>query len=152
MDCIFCKIANGEFDSAKIWEDENFIAILDLNPNTKGMALVMPKKHFDSDAFLMSDDDYKNLLMAVKKVSEILRRGLYVNRVAMVAEGMGVNHVHIKLYPLHGIEKEFQEIWAKEKVFFENYSGYISTQLGPKADMEDLKKLAEEIKNNGLAN
>jgi len=152
MDCIFCKIANGEFDSAKIWEDENFIAILDLNPNTKGMALVMPKKHFDSDAFLMSDDDYKNLLMAVKKVSEILRRGLYVNRVAMVAEGMGVNHVHIKLYPLHGIEKEFQEIWAKEKVFFENYSGYISTQLGPKADMEDLKKLAEEIKNNGLTN
>ena len=42
--------------------------------------------------------------------------------------------------------KEFKEIWAKDKVFFENYQGYISTQLGPQAEIEDLKKLAEEIK------
>lgn len=146
MDCIFCKIANGEISSTKIWEDDKFIAILDINPNTKGMTLVMPKKHFDSDAFLMPDRDYQELMLATKKVSEILRKGLNTNRVAMVAEGMGVNHVHIKLYPLYGIEKEFQEIWAKEKVFFENYQGYISTQLGPQANMEDLKKLAEEIK------
>jgi len=145
--CIFCKIASGEFDSAKIWEDKNHLAILDLNPNTKGMALVMPKNHFDSDAFLMPDNNYQELMTAVKKVSEILRKGLNVNRVAMVAEGMGVNHVHIKLYPMHGIEKEFQEIWAKDKVFFDNYPGYITTQLGPQANIEDLKKLAEEIKS-----
>ena len=145
-DCIFCKIVKGEFDSAKLWEDENFLAVLDINPNTKGMTLVMPKKHFDSDAFLMPDDDYSNLMIAVKKVSAILRKGLKVNRVAMVAEGMGVNHVHIKLYPLYGIEKEFKEIWAKEKVFFENYQGYISTQLGPQANLEELKKIAEDIK------
>jgi diadenosine tetraphosphate (Ap4A) HIT family hydrolase len=146
MDCVFCKIANGEFDSAKIWEDDSFMAILDLNPNTKGMTLVMPKKHFDSDAFLMPEEDYKNLMLATKKVSGVLRNGLNVNRVAMVAEGMGVNHVHIKLYPLYGIEKEFQEIWAKDKIFFENYQGYISTQLGPQENIENLKKLAEDIK------
>jgi histidine triad (HIT) family protein len=144
--CVFCKVAKGEFDSAKIWEDENFLAILDLNPNTKGMTLVMPKNHFDSDAFLMPDKDYQELMLAAKKVSEILRKGLGVNRVAMVAEGMGVNHVHIKFYPLYGIEKEFKEIWAKDRIFFEDYQGYISTQLGPQANIEDLKKLAEEIK------
>ena len=144
--CIFCKIANGEIDSAKIWEDEKFIAILDLNPNTKGMALVMPKSHFDSDAFLMPEADYKELMLASKKVAEILKKGLNVNRVAMVAEGMGVNHVHIKLYPLHGVGEKFEEIWAKEKVFFENYPGYVTTQLGPQANIEELKKLAEEIK------
>ena len=144
--CIFCKIANGEIPSAKIWENENFIAILDINPNTKGMTLVLPKKHFDSDAFLMPDEDYKELMLATKKVSEILRKGLKVNRVAMVMEGMGVNHVHIKLYPLYGIEKEFVETWAKEKIFFENYQGYISTQLGPQANPDGLQKLAEEIK------
>jgi len=146
MDCIFCKIASGEFDSAKIWEDDDFLAVLDLNPNTKGMALVMPKNHFDSDVFLMPDKNYQELMATVKKVSEILRKGLNVNRVAMVAEGMGVNHAHIKLYPLYGIEKEFEEIWAKEKVFFDNYPGYITTQLGPQADLKDLKKLAEKIK------
>ena len=146
--CIFCKIAKGEFDSSKIWEDDNFLAILDLNPNTKGMTLVLPKKHFDSDVFSLPDKDYQDLMAAVKKVSKILEKGLKVNRVAMVAEGMGVNHVHVKLYPLYGIEKEFKEMWAKEKVFFENYQGYVSTQLGPKADMEDLKKLAGEIRNS----
>jgi len=145
-DCIFCKIIKGEFDSAKIWEDDDFIAILDIRPNTRGMTLVMSKKHFDSDAFLMPDKDYQELMLAVKKVSGILRKGLNVNRVAMVAEGMGVNHVHIKLYPLYGIEKDFKEFWAKEKVFFNDYQGYVSTQLGPEADIKDLKKLAEEIK------
>jgi len=144
--CIFCKIAKGEIPSAKIFEDENFIAILDVNPNTKGMTLVVPKKHFDSDAFLMPDKDYQDLLAASKKVAELLKKGLNVSRVAMVMEGMGVNHVHIKLYPLYGVEKEFKEIWAKEKVFFEKYQGYISTQLGPNADFEELKKLAEKIK------
>lgn len=144
-DCVFCKIAKGEIDSAKVFEDDKFLAILDLNPNTKGMTLVMPKSHFDSDAFLMPENDYHELMSASKKVAEILKRGLKVNRVAMVAEGMGVNHVHIKLYPLHGVVEKFKEIWAKEKVFFEKYQGYISTQLGPAADVGELKKLAEEI-------
>jgi len=146
MDCIFCKIANGEIPSAKVFEDENVFSFLDINPNTKGMTLVMPKKHFESDAFLMPEKDYQNLMIASKKISEILKKGLNVNRVAMVMEGMGVNHVHVKLYPLYGVEKEFKETWAKEKVFFENYQGFISTQLGPEADFEELKKLAEEIK------
>jgi histidine triad (HIT) family protein len=42
-DCIFCKIANGEIESVKIWEDKDFFAILDVNPNTKGMTLVLTK-------------------------------------------------------------------------------------------------------------
>ncbi len=147
MDCIFCKIAKGEIPSYKVFEDDNFLAILDVNPNTKGMTLVMPKNHFDSDVFLMPDKDYQELMLVVKKVSEILKKGLDVNRVAMVAEGMGVNHIHIKLYPLYGVEKEFKETWAKGKVFFESYQGYISTQLGPEADPEELQKLAEDIRN-----
>lgn len=146
MDCIFCKIAKGEIPSVKVWEDDKFLAILDINPNTEGMTLVLPKNHFDSDAFLMPENDYSELMLATKKVSEILRKGLNVNRVAMVMEGMGVNHVHVKLYPLYGIEKEFKEMWAKDKVFFKEYQGYISTQLGPEANIEDLKKISEKLK------
>ena len=43
--CIFCKIVDGEIQSAKIFEDEEFIAILDTMPNTYGMTLILPKKH-----------------------------------------------------------------------------------------------------------
>jgi len=146
-ECIFCKIVKGEIDSAKIWEDENFLAILDVMPNTKGMTLVLTKRHYDSYAFDMEDDTYIKLMSASKKVAKILEKGLNVKRVAMVMEGMGINHAHIKLYPLHGIDAKFKEIWVPEKKFYEKYEGYISTHIGPKADINDLKKLAEEIKS-----
>ena len=146
--CIFCKIANGEIPSAKFWEDENFLAILGINPNTRGMALVLTKKHFDSYAFDMPEKEYAKFFAAAKKVAKMLEKGLNVNRIAMVMEGMGVNHAHIKLYPLHGLNKKFKEILANERVYFDKYLGYISTQLGPQADVEELKKLAEKLKRS----
>lgn len=146
--CVFCKIVLGEFDSAKIWEDEEFLAILDLNPNTKGMTLIMPKKHYNSYVVDMPEGVYSRYFIAVKKAAKLLEKSLEVKRVALVMEGLGVNHAHIKLYPIHGLKDTFEEIWAKEKVFFDKYPGYISTILGPKKDLNELKKLAEEIKKS----
>lgn len=145
-DCVFCRIAQGEIPSAKIWEDKEHLAILDINPNTRGMALVLTKKHFDSYAFEMPDAEYQKFLLAAKKVAKLLDEKLKVQRTAMVMEGLGVNHAHIKLYPIHGLDEKFSEIWASEKVFFEKYNGYITTQLGPKADSKELSELAEKIR------
>ena len=146
-DCVFCKIVNGEIDSAKIWEDDEFLAILDIMPNTKGVTIVLTKKHYDSYVFDMPEGVYLRFMSASKKVAKILERGLGVTRVAMVMEGMGINHAHIKLYPLHGVKEKFEETWAEEKVWFDKYEGYISTQTGPRVDMAELKRLAEEIKS-----
>ena len=52
MDCLFCKIVNGEIPSKKIYEDDLVIGILDINPNGEGHTLVIPKKHYT---------DYKEL-------------------------------------------------------------------------------------------
>jgi diadenosine tetraphosphate (Ap4A) HIT family hydrolase len=145
--CVFCKIANGEIPSVKVLEDEKHLAILDINPNTEGMTLVMTKKHFDSDATDMPERDYTELMLAVKKIAKLLEKGLNVKRVAIVMEGMGVNHVHLKLYPLYGIGKKFKETWAKEKIFFDRYEGYISTQLGPQKSNEELERVAEKIRS-----
>lgn len=144
--CLFCKIARGEFASAKIWEDEEFVSILDASPNTKGMALVMPKKHYESYVFSMPDDVYQRFLLVTKTVAKKLEKALGVKRVAMVMEGMGVNHSHIKLYPMHGLDDEFKEMQAKDQIFFRKYPGYITTVLGPRVNLEELKKIAEEIK------
>ena len=144
--CIFCKIIKGEAESVKIWEDDKFIAILDINPNTEGVALVLTKDHYDSYAFDMPDDVYSDLMIASKKVAKILEKGLGVQRVAMIMEGMGINHVHIKLYPLHGINEKFKEMWGDEKVYFDKYEGYLSTLIGPRKEIEELKKVAEKIK------
>ncbi|HEY9705759.1 MAG TPA: HIT family protein [Allocoleopsis sp.] len=144
--CIFCKIVKGEIPSYKIWEDKDHIAILDVFPNTKGMTLIIPKKHYDSYAFDMPDSAYTKAMLAAKKVGKILDTKLKVQRTALVMEGMGVNHAHIKLYPLHGLDKKWKEMWNKEERFFDHYEGYLSTVLGPKADNKTLEELQKKIK------
>lgn len=48
MDCLFCKIVNGQIPSNKVYEDERILAFYDINPETKVHVLVIPKKHIDS--------------------------------------------------------------------------------------------------------
>ena len=144
--CLFCKIVKGEIPAVKIWEDKEFFAFLDINPNIEGMTLVIPKKHFDSDVFDMPEEDYKKLMIASRKVAKLLIKGLKVKRVSFVMEGMGVNHIHVKLYPLHGLKEKFTEMWGKEKVYFDIYPGYLTTQLGPQKPIDDLNKVAEKIR------
>ena len=71
-DCIFCKIARGEIPSVKIWEDKDFFAFLDMSPIKPGHTLVIPKEHSDY-AFDMNDENYSALLLASKKVAELLK-------------------------------------------------------------------------------
>ena len=58
-DCIFCKIANGEIPSATIYEDDDFRAFLDLNPATRGHALLVPKDHFAVNSSFISTSHMK---------------------------------------------------------------------------------------------
>lgn len=145
MNCIFCQIVQGDLDAAIFWQNDDFIAVFDLFPNVHGQALLISKQHHASDLSDMSDVLYGRFFAAARQVSDVLKKKLPVCRVALVLEGMGINHAHIKLYPLHGLENTFQEMWAPEQVFFEKYTGYISTQLGPKEDIIKLKALAEKL-------
>ena len=143
--CVFCEIVSGKVDSAQIWSNDEFVAFLALHPNVKGQCLVVSKKHYFSDLHDMPEDVYKSFFLAARDVIEKLKKKLKVKRVAMVVEGMGIDHAHIKLYPLYGLEKTFQETLSKEKVFFDKYQGYITTQRGHTATLSDLKKLAQDI-------
>jgi len=130
-DCIFCKIVKGEIPGFKIWEDNEFLAILDINPNTKGMTLVLSKEHYESDILKIPDNIYQKLMLIGKKVAGILKRKLEPQRVVLIMEGLGVNHTHVKLYPV-----------------YDAHEGGISTALGPQADFEELKILAEKLRDN----
>ncbi|MFZ2663980.1 MAG: HIT family protein [Patescibacteria group bacterium] len=99
-DCIFCKIASKEIPSEIIWEDGNFVAFLDINPVTSGMTLVVPKKHLSSYIFDNSDIDISETMKASKAVAKILEKAFKVDRVAVIFEGLEVNHLHVKIFPL----------------------------------------------------
>ena len=101
MDCIFCKIINGEIPSYTIYEDENVKAFLDVNPISNGHTLVIPKKHIEN-LYEMDIEDLKNIELASKKVAEILKEKLGcpgVTRVQNNEYGQDVKHYHMHLIP-----------------------------------------------------
>ncbi|MBN1162610.1 HIT domain-containing protein [Patescibacteria group bacterium] len=142
-DCIFCKIINGNIPSYKIHETADFVSILDINPNVKGTTLVISKKHHASNPMEIPNEILKKGIIAAKEISKILSSKLNVERVGMAIDGTGVNHFHIKLYPFHKGESGLGE--AHERVYFEHYPGYLTTQLGPQEDFSELEKLAKSF-------
>jgi len=144
--CLFCKIIKGKLPGHKFYEDENVIALLDLFPNTEGQTLVINKKHYPSDYTKMPEAAFKEFTLSVKRVTHILKKKLGVNRVAVVIEGTGVDHIHAKLYPLHGLGKEFKVAESKKTVYYKKYPGFIDTKPGQKASDEDLARIVNTIK------
>lgn len=148
-DCIFCKIVKGEAPSYKIWEDEKHLAFLTIFPNTEGFTVVVTKEHYDSYAFDLPDSILSELVLATKKVAKLLDEKLDdVGRTGMIFEGFGVNHVHAKLFPMHGTRGgEWQKRVGRPDKFFDTYEGYISSHDYKRADDEWLTATQKKIKN-----
>ena len=101
--CIFCKIAAGEIPSATIYEDNDFRVILDIEPASKGHALILPKEHY-ANLYELSDELAAKALIVAKKVitkmTAILGRdGYNVVQNNGEAAGQTVFHFHIHLIP-----------------------------------------------------
>ncbi len=147
--CIFCQITNGQAPSHKVWEDEKHFAFLSIFPNTEGTTVVIPKTHYPSYAFDLPDAVLSDLILATKKVAKLLDSKLEdVGRTAMVFEGYGVDHIHAKLFPMHGTadQKEWKAIESNVSKYFKQYEGYISSHDYERADDAKLAELAKKIK------
>ncbi|OHA26521.1 MAG: diadenosine tetraphosphate hydrolase [Candidatus Taylorbacteria bacterium RIFCSPHIGHO2_02_FULL_46_13] len=147
--CIFCKIAKGEAPSYKIWENEKHLAFLSIFPNTEGFSVVITREHNPSYAFDNPDKILSGLVLAAKKVGKLIDEKLPdVGRTGMILEGFGVDHLHAKLFPMHGTEnlKEWKPIKSKVDKFFEKYEGYISSHDWERADDAKLAELARKIR------
>jgi len=148
-DCIFCKIVSGEVPSHKIWEDKEHLAFLSIFPNTEGFTVVIPKEHYPSYAFDLPDKQLSDLVLTSKKVAKLIDAKLEdVGRTAMIFEGFGVDHVHAKLFPMHGTEKllEWKKISSNVDKYFDQYEGYVSSHDYKRADDSALAELAKKIR------
>lgn len=99
MATVFSRIIAGEIPSYKIAEDDNFYAFLDINPLTKGHALVIPKKEVDY-LFDLDDETLSTMILFAKKVAVRIKERIACKRVAMVVLGLEVPHAHIHLIPI----------------------------------------------------
>lgn len=121
MPSIFTRIIKGEIPCYKIYEDDKTIAFLDINPETKGHTLVIPKKEVDK-IYDLEDEDYRALMQTVKKLSAHLESKLG-SRTLWKVIGTDVPHAHVHLLPFdetweHGrtltlTPEEFEEIRQK---------------------------------------
>ena len=108
---IFTKIILGEIPSYKVAEDKNFLAFLDINPNTKGHTLVIPKKEVNK-LFDLDKEAYLELMDFSYRVAKAIEKTVPCKRVGMSVIGLEVPHVHVHLIPINSmnnmrfIEKE----------------------------------------------
>ena len=121
MSSIFTKIASGEIPCYKIYEDDKTLAFLDINPETKGHTLVIPKNEVDK-IYDLPDEDYEALMKTVKKLSAHMEKTLGARTLWKVI-GTDVPHAHVHLLPYdetwqHGrtlklTPEEFEQIRTK---------------------------------------
>lgn len=96
--CIFCKIIKGEIPCTKIYEDENFLAFLNIQPISLGHSLVIPKKHIVR--MQESDDQTIALIFKLsKKLMSSIKNSMACDYVQLSVVGKDVPHFHIHLMP-----------------------------------------------------
>jgi histidine triad (HIT) family protein len=101
-DCVFCKIIKGEIPSAKVYEDEHFIAFKDIQPTAPTHVLVVPKIHVQSLNELDDSELAGKLLLTVAKVARILKVEEAYRTIFNTGRGAGQSVLHIHAHILAG--------------------------------------------------
>jgi Diadenosine tetraphosphate (Ap4A) hydrolase and other HIT family hydrolases len=101
--CIFCKIAAGSIPSRTLYEDERFRVILDINPASKGHAIILPKNHA-ANLYELSDEDASKIFVVAKKVATAMQKVLHCEGMNILQNngelaGQTVFHLHVHLIP-----------------------------------------------------
>lgn len=113
MDCIFCKIINNEIPSVKVYEDEEFLAFLDIHPVSPGHTLVIPKVHHDR--FDNTPEEVAgNLFKLVKRIAPGVMNGSSADGYNLglnngSAAGQVIFHIHVHIIPRRA--KDGLELW-----------------------------------------
>lgn len=101
MDCIFCKIINGDIPSYTIYENEYVKCFLDVNPLSDGHTLIVPKKHF-KDLYDIDIETLNEIFKASKIVCELINKKLNSNGIRIVQNNgvlQEVKHYHMHVLP-----------------------------------------------------
>lgn len=147
--CLFCSIVQGSSPSHVVGEDDKHLAILTPFPNTPGVTVVLTRQHHPSYVLAAQDDDFCKLMLFAKRMGRQIDRNLGCQRTGLIAEGFGIDHLHVKLFPMHGIEQDqWQAIKANDRTFSERYTGMLSSSDGPRMKDTELGATARQIRGS----
>jgi len=109
QNCVFCKIVKGEIPSYKIYEDENFLAFLDINPQSPGHTQVIPKEHY---RWVWDTPNVGEYFEVVRKIAKAQQKAFNTDFILSKIVGDEVEHAHIWVFPnskVSGDKKDFAE-------------------------------------------
>ncbi len=118
MDCLFCKIINGEVPSYTIYEDEFVKCFLDIDPISTGHILIVPKKHF-TDIHDIDTTYLTKILETAKKISSLLEEKYHPNGIRLLQNNgsiQDIKHFHLHVFPSYTDDKNEKSL---EEVFNE---------------------------------
>jgi len=101
MSTLFTRIIKRELPAEIVWEDGDFIVIMDISPINPGHLLLIPKIEIDS-IFDLPDTIFGRLWDIARWLQEPLRKATHSNRVAIAVEGFTIPHAHVHLVPVNG--------------------------------------------------
>lgn len=119
MECLFCKIVNGELPSYKLYEDELVMVIMDAYPNVDGHTLIIPKKHYDT--FMdIPDEVLTHINKISKKYTNHIMERLNAKELSILVNygnAQKVKHYHMHLLPNFGMraEKDIKDVYEELK-------------------------------------
>lgn len=137
MDCIFCRIIKGEIPAEKVYEDDETIAVLDINPKSPGHSVIVPKVHA-ANILELPDGKIEPVMRAVKRVAEMTVKALDPAGFTMglnhgSISGQTVDHLHFHIIPR-----------------FEGDGGGSIHDVVNNPPEEPLSKIAEKIRKAGV--
>jgi histidine triad (HIT) family protein len=141
MDCVFCKIIAGEIESSKVYEDDQILVLMDIQPVRPGQVLVIPKEHIDHFSDI-ADELADKIFLKAHHISKIIKNKLNPERVGLVVHGYGVPHAHMIVVP----QQHEDDITTGRMAKIENGKIIFTIKNLPIAPREELNKIAELIK------
>ncbi len=134
MDCLFCKIVNGEIPCTKVYENEKVLSFMDISPMSDGHVLVIPKKH-GSTILELPETDFLAVMSATKKVAQAVKKALNPDGINILqlngeAANQVVPHLHVHIVPR----------WSGDGLT-------VSKWTPVQGDMEQISQFGEKIRN-----
>lgn len=130
-DCIFCKIVAGEIPSYKVYEDEKYLAFLDITQVTDGHTLLIPKKHC---RWVWDTEDIGEFFQVAKKIVKNIQRVTGEDFVMSLMWGRDVHHGHLHLVPSSAGSLELVA------------AGWREALEARKLESDEMKKIAEKFR------
>ena len=118
QECIFCKIINGDIPSYKLYEDEFVIAFLDVNPETNGHTLIVPKKHY-KDIYDIDDETLSHIFKCAREIATKITTKLNSDGFTLLQNNgdvQEVKHFHLHIKPHYNFEREESTLGEIQKI------------------------------------